>query len=147
MLSVTKLSVTPLHCYSISVSVFILQLHFFYQQSLFLYKYKFSFFFLCNKRLFVILDKKSCPECPINDAVYQDFHSWTNCFPSINQLSYYLSIDANDTSSHSKRGKTPDIWHRLELASYLKDTVERVKRWLATFNPLMPGGNKKVKTE
>ena len=72
MLSVTKLSVTPLYCYSISVSVFILQLHFFYQQSLFLYKYKFSFFFLCNKRLFVILDKKSCPECPINDAVYQD---------------------------------------------------------------------------
>ena len=101
------------------------------------------FSFLSNRRLWVVLDRKSSQEYPVNAGVPQGsilgptlFLLYINDLP--NDIICNIGIYADDTTLYSKCGQAPDLWQQLELASELesdlRDTVDWGRKWLVDFN-------------
>ena len=92
--------------------------------------------FLSNRRLRVVLDRKSSQEYPVNAGVPQGsvlgrafFLLYINDLPD--NVICHIAIYADDTTLYSKCDRASDLW-QLELASELKsdlrDTVDRHKK-------------------
>ena len=99
--------------------------------------------FLSNRRLQVVLDKKSAQEYLVNAGVPQDsiigptlFLLYINDLP--NDIICNIAIYTDDTTLYSKCDQASDLWQQLELASELEsdlqDTVDWGKKWLVVFN-------------
>ena len=98
---------------------------------------------LSNRRLRVVLDRKSSQEYPVNAGVPQDSILGLTLFLLyINDLRddviCDIAIYADDTTLYSKYDRASDLWQQLELASELesdlRDTVDWAKKWLVDFN-------------
>ena len=99
--------------------------------------------FLSNRRVRVVLDRKSSQKYPVNEVVPQGsilgptlFLRYINDLP--NDVICDVAIYADDTTLYSKCDRASDLWQQLELASELesdlRDTVEWGKTWLVDFN-------------
>ena len=84
--------------------------------------------FLSNRRLQVVLDRKSSQECPVNVGVPQGsilgptlFLLYINDPPD--DVFCDIAISADDTTLYSKCDWVSDLWQRLELASQLKSDL------------------------
>ena len=89
--------------------------------------------FLSNRRLQVVLDRKSSQEYPVNAGVPQGAILGPTLFlPYINDLPddviCNIAIYADDTTLYSKCDRASDPWQQLGLASKLesdiRDTVD-----------------------
>ena len=98
--------------------------------------------FLSNRRLRVVLDRKSSQEYSVNADVPQGsilgptlFLLYINDLPddAICNIATY----ADDATLYSKCDKASDLWQQLELASELesdlRDTVDWGRKWLVDF--------------
>ena len=81
--------------------------------------------FISNKRLQVILTRKSLQEYPVNAGVPQGsildptlFLLYINDLPD--NYTCNIAIYADDTTFYSKCGQASDLWQQLELASKLE---------------------------
>ena len=100
--------------------------------------------FLSNRRLRVVLDRKSSQEYPVNAGVPEGsilcpalFLLYINALPD--DVICDIAIYADDTTLYySKCGRASDLWQQLELASELesdlRDTVDWGRKWLIDFN-------------
>ena len=99
--------------------------------------------FLSNRRLQVVLDRKSSQEYPVNAGVPQGsilgptlFLLYINDLPD--DVICNIAIFADDTTLYSKCDQASDLWQQLELASELesdlRDTVDWCRKWLVDFN-------------
>ena len=99
--------------------------------------------FLSNRRLRVVLNKKSSQEYPVNAKVPQGsvlgptlFLLYLNDLPD--HVICDIAIYADDTSLYSRCDWASDLWQQPELASELesdlRDTVDWGKEWLVDFN-------------
>ena len=102
-----------------------------------------AFFFLSNRQLGVVLDRKSSQEYPVNAGVPQGSILGPTLFLlHINDLPddviCNIAICADDTTLYSKYDQTSDLWQQLELASELesdlRDTVDWSRKWPVDFN-------------
>ena len=98
---------------------------------------------LSNRPLRVVLDRKYSQEYPVNAGVPQGSILGATLFLLyINDLLDYVICDitiyADDSTLYSKCDQASDLWQQLELASelesYLRDTVDWCRKWLAGFN-------------
>ena len=99
--------------------------------------------FLSNKRLRVLLDKKSSQKCPVNDGIPQGSILGPTLFllyinGLLDDLICNIAIYVNDSTPCSKCDQSSDLWQQLELASelefYLRRTVDWGRKWLVDFN-------------
>ena len=81
----------------------------------------FTSFFLCNRRLRVVLDGKSSQEYPVDAGVPQAsilgptvFLLYINDLPD--DVICNIAIYAHDTTLYSKCDQVSDLWQQLELA-------------------------------
>ena len=99
--------------------------------------------FLSNRRLRVVLDRKSSQEYPVNAGVPQGsilgpalFLLYLNDLPD--DVICNVAIYADDTTLYSKCDQASDLWQQLELASELesdlRDTVNWGKKWILDIN-------------
>ena len=99
--------------------------------------------FLSNRRLRVVLDRKSSQEYPVNAGVLKVsilgptlFLLYINDLPD--DVICNIAIYADDTTLYSKCNQASDLWQQLELASELEsdlqDTVDWGRKWLVDFN-------------
>ena len=99
--------------------------------------------FLSNRWLWVVLDRKSSQEYPVNAGAPQGsilgptlFLLYINDLP--NDVICNIAIYAADTTLYSKYDQPSDLWQQLELASELesdlRDTVDWGKKWFVDFN-------------
>ena len=99
--------------------------------------------FRSNRRLRVILDRKSSQEYPVNAGVPQGsilgpalFLQYINDLPD--DVICNIAIYADDTALYSKCDQASDLWQELEFASEvesdLRDTVDWGMKWLVDFN-------------
>ena len=99
--------------------------------------------FLSNRRLGVVLDRKSSQEYPVDAGVPQGsilgpslFLLYVNDLPD--DVICNIAIYADDTTLFSKCDQASDLWQQLDLASELesdlRDTVDWGKKWLVDFN-------------
>ena len=99
--------------------------------------------FISNRRLPVVLDRKSSQEYPINTGAPQGsilgptlFLLYINDLPD--DVICNIAIYADDTTLYSKCDQISDLWQQLELPSELesdlRDTVGWGRKWLADFN-------------
>ena len=97
--------------------------------------------FLSNRRLRVVLDRKSSQEYPVNTGVSQGsilgptlFLLYINDLPD--DVTCNIAIYADDTTFYSKCDQASDLWQQLELASELKslNIVDWGRKWLVDFN-------------
>ena len=100
-------------------------------------------FFLSNRQLRVVLDRKSSQEYPVNAGVPQGsilgptlFLLYINDLPD--DVICNIAIYADVTTLYSKCGHSSYLWQQLQLASELesdlRDTVDWGKKWLVDFN-------------
>ena len=98
--------------------------------------------FLSNRLLWVVLDRKSSQEYPVNAGAPQGsildltlFLLYINDLPDV---ICNINIYTNDTTLYSKCDQASDLWQQLELASELesdaRDTVDWGKKCLVDFN-------------
>ena len=99
--------------------------------------------FLSNRRLRVVLDRKSSQEYPVNAGVPQGsilgptlFLLYINDLPD--DVICDIAISADDTTLYSRCDWACDQWQQLELASKLesdlRDTMDWGKKWVVDFN-------------
>ena len=99
--------------------------------------------FLSNRRLRVVLDRKSSQEYPVNAGVPQGsilgptlFLLYINDLPD--DVICNIAIYADDITLYSKYDQASDLWQQLELASELesdlRETVNWGRKWLVDFN-------------
>ena len=99
--------------------------------------------FLSNRRLRVVLDRKSSQEYPVNADVPQGsilgptlFLLYINDLPD--DVICNIATYADDATLYSKCDQASDLWQQLELASELesdlRDTVDWGRKWLVDFN-------------
>ena len=99
--------------------------------------------FLSNRRLWVVLDRKSLEEYPVNAGVPLGsilgltlFLLYINDPPD--DVICNIAIHADDTTLYSKCSQASDLRQQLELASELEsdlgDTVDWGRKWLVDFN-------------
>ena len=100
-------------------------------------------FFLSNRCLRVVLDRKYSQEYPVNVGVRQGsilaptfFLLYINDLPD--DVVCNIAIYADDTTLFSKCNQASDLWQQLELASELEsalqDAVDYGRKWLVDFN-------------
>ena len=100
-------------------------------------------FFLSNRRLRVVLDRKSSQEYPVNPCVPKGsiigptlFLLYINDLPE--DVICNIAMYADDTTLYSKGGQASDLWQQLELVSEfepdLRDTVGWGRKWLVDFS-------------
>ena len=99
--------------------------------------------FLSNRRLRVVLDRKSSQEYLVNAGVPQAsilgptlFLLYINDLPD--DVICNIATDADDTTLYYKCDQASDLWQQLELASELEydllDTVDWGRKWLDDFS-------------
>ena len=99
--------------------------------------------FLSHRQLWVVLDRKSSQEYPVNAGVPQGsilgptlFLLYINDLPD--DVICNIAIYPDDATLYSKCDQTSDLWQQLELASELqsdlRDTVDWGRKWLADYN-------------
>ena len=99
--------------------------------------------FLSNRRLRVVLDRKSSQEYPVNAGVPQGcifgptlFLLYINDLPD--NVICDIAIFADGTTLYSKCDQASDLWQQLELASELESdlrgTVDWGRKWLVDFS-------------
>ena len=95
-------------------------------------------FFLSNRWLRVVLDRKSSHEYPVNAGIPQGstlgptlFLLYINDLPD--DVICDIAVYADDTTFYSKCDEASDLWQQLELASELEsdlqDTVDWGRKW------------------
>ena len=100
-------------------------------------------FFLSNRQLRVVLDRKSSQEYPVNAGVPQGsilgptlFLQYINDLPD--DVICNIAIYADVTTLYCKCGHSSYLWQQLQLASELesdlRDTVDWGRKWLVDFN-------------
>ena len=100
-------------------------------------------FFLSNRQLRVVLDRKSSQEYPVNAGVPQGsilgptlFLLYINDLPD--DVICNIAIYADVTTLYSKCGHSSYLWQQLQLASELESdlrgTVDWGRKWLVDFN-------------
>ena len=90
--------------------------------------------FLSNRRFWVVLDRKSSEEYPVNDGFPQGFILCPILFLLYtNDLSddviCTIIIYADDTTLYSKCDQVSDLWQKLELASKLESDLRDTVVW------------------
>ena len=90
--------------------------------------------FLGNRQLWVILDKKSSQEYPVNTGIPQGsnfcpLHFLLYINDLLDDAICDIAINADDTTLHSKYDESSDLWQQLKLASKLGlDNTDRGRK-------------------